>query len=62
VNGEGSSILSGRRVTCESPDHDPLTMAYRLPFEVGFAGDRLSWDPISVLVAVRGADPWFQLR
>lgn len=59
-NGEGGSTNSGRRVTYEMPEHNPLTMAYRLYPGVGFAGDRLSWDPISVLVAVRGAEPWYE--
>lgn len=59
-NGDGGSTNSGRRVTYEMPEHNPLTMAYRLYPGVGFAGDRLSWDPISVLVAVRGAEPWYE--
>ena len=29
-NGEGGSTCSGRRVTYEMPEHNPLTMAYRL--------------------------------
>ena len=58
-NGEGGSTCSGRRVTYEMPEHDPLTMAYRCYPGVGFAGDRLSWDPISSLVTVRGAAPWY---
>ncbi len=58
-NGEGGSTCSGRRVTYEMPEHNPLTMAYRHYPGVGFAGDRLSWDPISCLVAVRGAAPWY---
>lgn len=60
-NGEGGSTNSGRRVTYEMPEHNPLTMAYRLYPGVGFAGDRLSWDPISVLVATRGAQPWYEV-
>ncbi|MHB1305528.1 MAG: nucleoside hydrolase [Limisphaerales bacterium] len=60
-NGEGGSTCSGRRVTYEMPEHNPLTMAYRHYAGVGFAGDRLSWDPISCLVAVRGAAPWYQV-
>jgi hypothetical protein len=60
-NGEGGSTCSGRRVTYEMPEHNPLTMAYRHYPGVGFAGDRLSWDPISCLVAIRGASPWYQV-
>ena len=60
-NGEGGSTSSGRRVTYEMPEHNPLTMAYRHFAGVGFAGDRLSWDPISCLVAVRGAAPWYKV-
>ncbi len=60
-NGEGGSTCSGRRVTYEMPEHNPLTMAYRLYPAVGFAGDRLSWDSVSALVAVRGAAPWYQV-
>ena len=60
-NGEGGSTMSGRRVTYEMPEHNPLTMAYRSYPGVGFAGDRMSWDPISVLVAVRGAAPWYEV-
>ena len=60
-NGEGGSTCSGRRVTYEMPEHNPLTMAYRHYPGVGFAGDRLSWDLISCLVAVRGAAPWYQV-
>ena len=60
-NGEGGSTLSGRRVTYEMPEHNPLTMAYGLSAGVGFAADRLSWDPISTLVAVRGAAPWYEV-
>lgn len=60
-NGEGGSTNSGRRVTYEMPEHNPLTMAYRLFPGVGYAGDRLSWDPISALVAIRGAKPWFEV-
>ncbi len=60
-NGEGGSTCSGRRVTYEMPEHNPLTMSYRLYPNVGFAGDRLSWDSISVLVAVRGAAPWYEV-
>jgi len=58
-NGEGGSTMSGRRVTYEMPEHNPLNMAYRLYPSVGFAGDRLSWDPVSCLVAVRGAMPFY---
>jgi len=60
-NGDGGATLSGRRVTYEMPEHNPLTLAYMLSASVGFAGDRLSWDPISVLVAVSGADPWYEV-
>lgn len=60
-NGEGGSTSSGRRVTFEMPEHNPLTMAYRHYPWVGLAGDRLSWDPISCLVAVRGAAPWYKV-
>lgn len=60
-NGEGGSTNSGRRVTFEMPEHNPLTMAFRHSADVGFASDRLSWDPISTLVAVRGPNPWFKV-
>ena len=60
-NGEGGSTSSGRRVTYEMPEHNPLTMAYAAYPGVGFAGDRLSWDPVSCLVAVRGAGPWYEV-
>ncbi len=60
-NGEGGSTCSGRRVTYEMPEHNPLTMAYRQYAGVGFAGDRLSWDCISSLVAVRGEAPWYKV-
>lgn len=60
-NGEGGSTCSGRRVTYEMPEHNPLTMAYANYPGVGFAGDRLSWDPISCLVSVRGAAPWYKV-
>ena len=60
-NGDGGSTLSGRRVTYEMPEHNPLTLAYRISMGVGFAADRLSWDPISVLVAVSGANPWYNV-
>jgi len=59
-NGEGGSTMSGRRVTYEMPEHNPLNMAYRL-WGVGFAGDRSSWDPVSCLVAVRGAAPSYSV-
>ena len=60
-NGEGGSTCSGRRVTYEMPEHNPLTMAYRHYPGVGFAGDRLSWDSVSALVAVRGTGPWYKV-
>lgn len=60
-NGEGGSTCTGRRVTYEMPEHNPLTLAYMLSDSVGFAGDRLSWDPVSCLVAVRGAAPWYKV-
>ncbi|MBC7819743.1 MAG: nucleoside hydrolase, partial [Planctomycetaceae bacterium] len=60
-NGEGGSTNSGRRVTFEMPEHNPLTMAYRHYPGAGFAGDRLSWDSVSALVAVRGPAPWYKL-
>ena len=60
-NGEGGSTNSGRRVTYEMPEHNPLTMAYAKYAGVGFAGDRLSWDPVSCLVTVRGAAPWYEV-
>ena len=60
-NGEGGSTCSGRRVTYEMPEHNPLTMAFRVSADVGFAADRLSWDPVSVLVAIRGAAPWYEI-
>ena len=59
-NGEGGSTNSGRRVTFELPEHNPLTMAYTAYPGVGYAGDRLSWDPVSVLVSLRGAEPWYR--
>ena len=43
-NGEGGATCSGRRVTYEMPEHNPMTMAYRWYPGVGYAGDRLSWD------------------
>ena len=60
-NGEGGSTMSGRRVTFEMPEHNPLTLAYRLFPDVGHAGDRLSWDPVSCLVTVRGAAPFYKV-
>jgi len=60
-NGEGGSTMSGRRVTYEMPEHNPLTMAHRLYPGVGFAGDRLSWDPVSCLVTVRGGTPFYSV-
>jgi hypothetical protein len=60
-NGEGGSTCSGRRVTCEMPEHNPLNLAYALYPGVGFGGDRLSWDPVSCLVTVRGAAPWYKV-
>lgn len=60
-NGEGGSTNSGRRPTYEMPEHNPLTMAYTAYPAVGYGGDRLSWDPVSVLVAVRGAAPWYKV-
>ena len=60
-NGEGGSTSSGRRVTYEMPEHNPLTMAYAAYPSVGFGGDRLSWDPVSCLVAVRGGAPWYDV-
>jgi len=60
-NGEGGSTMSGRRVTYEMPEHNPLNMAHRLYPGAGFAGDRLSWDPVSCLVAVRGAMPFYSV-
>lgn len=60
-NGEGGSTCSGRRVTYEMPEHNPLTVAYTAYPGVGYAGDRLSWDPVSCLVAVRGAAPWYRV-
>ncbi len=60
-NGEGGSTNSGRRVTYEMPEHNPLTVAYAAYPGVGYAGDRLSWDPVSCLVAVRGAAPWYRV-
>lgn len=59
-NGEGGSTNSGRRITFEMPEHNPLTMAYRHYPNVGFAGDRLSWDTVSAFVAVRGPAPWYK--
>lgn len=61
-NGEGGSTNSGRRVTYEMPEHNPLTVAYAAYPGVGYAGDRLSWDPVSCLVAVRGAAPWYRVQ
>jgi len=60
-NGEGGSTNSGRRVTYEMPEHNPLSVAYAAYPGVGYAGDRLSWDPVSCLVAVRGAAPWYRI-
>ncbi|MEJ6579758.1 MAG: nucleoside hydrolase [Akkermansiaceae bacterium] len=60
-NGEGGSTLSGRRATYEMPEHNPLTMAYTLYPGSGYGGDRMSWDPISCLVTVRGAEPWYEV-
>ena len=59
-NGDGGTTNSGRRVTFEMPEHNPLTMAYSLYPGVGFAGDRLSWDPITTLVAIYGPAPWYE--
>ena len=60
-NGDGGGTCSGRRVTYEMPEHNPLNIAYAIYADVGFAGDRLSWDPISCLVAVRGPKPWYSV-
>ncbi len=60
-NGEGGSTLTGRRVTYDMPEHNPLTMAYTNYPGTGYGGDRMSWDPISCLVTVRGAEPWYEI-
>ncbi|HEX8833540.1 MAG TPA: Ig-like domain-containing protein, partial [Abditibacteriaceae bacterium] len=60
-NGEGGTTNSGRRVTYEMPEHNPMTVAYTAYPGVGFGGDRLSWDTISSMVAIRGAAPWYQV-
>lgn len=60
-NGEGGSTNSGRRATYEMPEHNPLTVAYSAYPGVGYAGDRLSWDPVCCLVTVRGAAPWYRI-
>lgn len=60
-NGEGGSTSSGRGVTYKMPEHNPLTMAYRLYADTGFAADRLSWDSISAMVATRGAPPGYEV-
>lgn len=60
-NGEGGSTLSGRQATYEMPEHNPLTMAYTNYPGTGYGGDRMSWDPISCLVTVRGAEPWYEI-
>lgn len=53
----GSGIMSGRRVSLECPEYNPLAAAYGL--YIGYGKDRESWDLTSALVAVRGArDLW----
>lgn len=60
-NGAGGSTLAGRRATYDMPEHNPLTMAYTLYPGTGYGGDRMSWDPISGLVTVRGAEPFYEV-
>jgi len=59
-DGDGGDVNSGRRVTAVMPEHNPLTLAYTNYPGSGYGGDRLSWDPITCLVAVSGAAPWYQ--
>jgi hypothetical protein len=55
----GGGLCTGRRVALEAPEHNPLTLAFAHYPDVGFGGDRLSWDPTACLSAVRGAgDSW----
>jgi len=57
----GGGICTGRRVTLETVEHHPLTMAFENYPDVGFCGDRLSWDPTACLYAVRGAANYWKV-
>lgn len=56
-NGVGGNVGSGGKLTGCAPESDPCRQAY-IDW-LGEGNDRPSWDPISVVVAVRGADAMF---
>lgn len=51
----GKSVLSGSRLTVEGPLRDPVKMAYT--WYSGYNASRMSWDPLTLLYAIRGESP-----
>jgi hypothetical protein len=54
----GGNVLSGARLTTEGPKNDPVKAAYQ--WYVGYNTSRSSWDPLTVLYAIRGLGDTFE--
>jgi len=55
----GSQFLTGKSLSSKTPKDNPVRVSYELLFEGNKMGN-FSWDLITVLYAVRGAEPYFQ--
>jgi hypothetical protein len=67
VSHRGQDVLTGARLLTETPEDNPVRMAYDIYLSFKTAGraaeakNRSSWDQLAVLYAVRGADGLFEV-
>lgn len=55
----GDPILTGKKLVKLPVENNPVKEAYALAFAEGDPNGRMSWDQTTVLVAIKGIDPYF---
>ncbi|PSN64754.1 nucleoside hydrolase [Corynespora cassiicola Philippines] len=54
----GEVVSTGARLSVEGPPSDPVARGYA--WYVGYNSTRFSWDPLTVVYAIRGLGSWFE--
>ena len=58
----GEKVFTGRRLVEMPVENSPVKEAYAMSVAGGDDEDRMSWDQTAVLVAIKGAAPYFDME
>ena len=58
----GEKVLTGKKLVAMSAEHSPVREAFAMSFAEGDPDGRMSWDQTTVLVAIKGYAPYFDVE